>query len=165
VLSYLHPDLDRSLVFPLPADGQATAGGLAAVTRRFAAAPVRWQSLVRHDPDARWYTRLLRTDAVEIWLLGWWPGQGTPVHDHGGAVGALTVLHGSLAEDVYDVDWQPEGRVHHLAGATATFEPDHVHAVRALGPAPATSVHAYSPPELPMRFSPTGDLIASGVLP
>ena len=173
MLHQLHPDLslDGSLggidapVLPLPAEGQVTLEGLEAITRRLACSPVRWESLVRHDPEARWYTRLVRTDAIEVWALGWWPGQGTPVHDHGGALGALTVVGGTLAEDVYDIDWQPEGRRHLSVGTTASFATDHVHAVSAVGCVPATSIHAYSPPALPLRYTPAGDLVASGVLP
>jgi predicted metal-dependent enzyme (double-stranded beta helix superfamily) len=164
VLSYVHPDLDPRLALPLAAEGQVTLSGLAQLTRRLSHRPVDWSALVRHDPEARWYTRLLRTDAVELWLLGWWPGQGTAVHDHGGAMGSLTVLEGTLAEDVYDVDWQPEGRRHLQAGVTATFASEHVHAVSAVGPAPATSLHAYSPPALPLRYTPSGDLVSVGIL-
>jgi hypothetical protein len=51
---------------------------------------------VRHDPDRRWYTRLLGTDTVEVWLLG------------------------------------------------------------TVAPQAATSVHAYSPPGLPLRFGVAG---------
>jgi predicted metal-dependent enzyme (double-stranded beta helix superfamily) len=165
VLSYVHPEIDLSHTLPLVADGQVTTHGLATLTQRLATAPVRWSSLVRHDPGQRWYTRLLRTEAVEVWLLGWWPGQSTAVHDHGGALGSLTVLEGVLAEDVYDIDWQPAARRLHPAGATASFTHDHVHAVSAVGDTVATSVHAYSPPALPLRYAPTGDLIATGVMP
>jgi predicted metal-dependent enzyme (double-stranded beta helix superfamily) len=162
--TYVHPEFDLSLAPVVPSTGVVHVDGLSHITRGLSVADVDWGSLVRHDPEARWYTRLLRTDAVEVWILGWWPGQGTAVHDHGGANGSLTVLEGTLAEDVFDVDWQPEGRRHHSAGATASFTPDHVHAVKALGPAPATSIHAYSPPALPLRYSPSGDLVGTGVL-
>jgi predicted metal-dependent enzyme (double-stranded beta helix superfamily) len=161
---YVHPEFDLGNALPIPAAGQVTISGLAQITRRLSRSGIAWDSLVRHDPDARWYTRLLRTDAVEIWLLGWWPGQGTAVHDHGGALGALTVLDGLLAEDVYDVDWQPEGRRHHVAGTTAAFMPEHVHAVTATGHTPTTSIHAYSPPALPLRYTPSGDMVGTGVL-
>ncbi|HVU72445.1 MAG TPA: cysteine dioxygenase family protein [Mycobacteriales bacterium] len=169
MLHHLHPDLAVDLidaaVLPLPAEGQVTLGGLEAITRRLAGSAVRWCGLVRHDPEARWYTRLVRTDAIEVWALGWWPGQGTPVHDHGGALGALTVVGGTLAEDVYDEDWQPAGRRHLSVGTAASFTTDHVHAVSAVGSGPATSIHAYSPPALPLRYTPTGELVGAGVLP
>ena len=50
-------------------------------------------------PDAeRWFTRLCGDDEVDIWLISWVPGHATELHDHGGSLGALTVLSGSLNE-------------------------------------------------------------------
>ena len=74
------------------------AGELATVVAELALQPDLWESLVRHDRRVRWYRRVALTEAVEVWLIGWWPGQHTPLHGHGGAAGALTVVSGELEE-------------------------------------------------------------------
>jgi len=56
----------------------------------------------RFDPADRWHLRLALTEEVEVWLLTWMPWQGTGEHDHGGAAGAYTVLHGELTETWLD---------------------------------------------------------------
>ncbi len=54
-------------------------------------------------PDAeRWFTRIYGDDEVDIWLISWVPGHATELHDHGGSLGALTVLSGSLNEFRWD---------------------------------------------------------------
>jgi hypothetical protein len=60
-----------------------------------------WLPLVRHTSERRWYEALVLSDALELWLIGWAPGQATPTHDHGGAKGALTVAAGDLLETVH----------------------------------------------------------------
>jgi predicted metal-dependent enzyme (double-stranded beta helix superfamily) len=128
------------------------ADELVALAGRLAATPAIWRSLVRHDPAERWYERLLVTDHLEVWLIGWTPGQGTPLHDHGDAAGAMAVAEGALLEEVYG-NPGPELRrtVAHRPGAALAFPPDHIHRVRNPGAVNATSVHAYSPPDRPMR--------------
>lgn len=141
----------------LDGDRDLDATELGQLTRQIAGRPALWSPLRRHDPNRRWYERLLLTPRVEVWLIGWAPGQGTPPHDHGGATGALTVTEGTLTEDVYegagpeDREVFPARTQHRAAGSTAIFPAHHVHRVRNLGRINATSVHAYSPPGLPMR--------------
>ena len=55
----------------------------------------------RADRD-RWFTRIHGDDEVDIWLISWVPGHATELHDHGGSLGALTVLSGSLNEFRWD---------------------------------------------------------------
>lgn len=142
----------------LDSDRDLDATALGQLTRQIAARPAIWRPLLRHDPDRRWYERILLTPRVEVWLIGWAPGQGTRPHDHGDAAGALTVTEGTLTEDVYldvapeDPEVSPARTLERALGSTATFAPDHVHRVRNLGRVNATSVHAYSPPGRPMRF-------------
>ncbi|OAA28588.1 Cysteine dioxygenase type I [Frankia sp. EI5c] len=121
---------------------------------RIAAAADVWRPLVRHDPQRRWYTRLVLSGAVEVWLIGWYPGQQTEVHDHGGALGALAVAEGVVEEDECGTDWVVTRTRRHAAGALAGFGADHVHRVVNRGARCATTVHAYSPPELPLRYAP-----------
>jgi hypothetical protein len=49
-----------------------------------------------HPPSRPWYGRLLLTSRIEIWLIGWSAGQGTRMHDHGGAHGAFAVVAGGF---------------------------------------------------------------------
>lgn len=116
-----------------------------------ASRPRLWRPLVRHDPEQRWYERLLLTDAVEVWLIGWSAGQSTSVHDHGGAAGALIVIEGVLGEDEFSQTLQLTHRSLHSAGASAGFAETHVHRVFNPTMQNATSIHAYSPPGREMR--------------
>lgn len=124
-----------------PGAGTDIAGAVdpAGLARRYAAlrhAPV-------FDADSRWYRRLHADTGHEAWLLTWLPGQGTDLHDHGGASGAFTVLAGTVAEDVVapsglsTLDWQ--------AGAMRQFGPHHVHRVHNRGDSPAVTLHVYAP--------------------
>lgn len=136
-------------------DRALTPERLAEVTAGFVARPQLWRPLVRHDPDRRWFERLLLTSVLEIWLIGWAPGQGTPVHDHGGAAGSLTVASGVLSEEVFEADaGRPPRRLRrttHRRGNPAAFAEHHVHRVWNSGRQNATSIHAYSPAGRPMR--------------
>jgi predicted metal-dependent enzyme (double-stranded beta helix superfamily) len=137
--------------------GNLTSAQLAEVTAGFVSRPQLWRSLVHHDPASRWFERLLLTGVVEVWLIGWSPGQGTAVHDHGGSSGGMTVAEGSLAEEVFESSGgavTANGRVIHEAGVSVGFREAHVHRVRNTGPANATSIHAYSPPGQSMREYP-----------
>ncbi|WP_076813642.1 cysteine dioxygenase [Pseudofrankia asymbiotica] len=134
----------------------ATLGDLAG---RFAAASWLWRPIVRHDQGRRWYTRLLLTGVVEVWLIGWTPGQHTAVHDHGGALGALAVADGAVEEDIHDLSrgsWQGIETRRHTRGHVVGFAADHVHRIINRDGLAATTVHVYSPPELPLRYEPSG---------
>jgi hypothetical protein len=112
--------------------------------------------------DKRWFTRIRGDDELDIWLISWVPGHATELHDHGGSLGALTVLSGSLNEFrwdgrrlrrrrldggdqagfplgwVHDVVWAPRP----VAGSAAPAAPVQ----------PTLSVHAYSPPLTAMSY-------------
>jgi hypothetical protein len=106
--------------------------------------------------DARWFTRLHADDELDVWLISWVPGHTTELHDHGGSLGALTVLSGSLDEFRWDGDRLRRRRLD--AGDQAAFPLGWVHdVVWARSPAPAASgptlsVHAYSPPLTAMSY-------------
>jgi hypothetical protein len=95
------------------------------------------------DPRQRWYRRLHGTADHEAWLLTWLPGQGTDLHDHGGASGAFTVLSGTVAEDVV----APAGltTVRWDVGAVRSFGPHHIHRVHNDGHEPVVTLHVYAP--------------------
>jgi Cysteine dioxygenase type I len=118
--------------------------------------------------DDRWFARLHGDDEVDIWLISWVPGHRTELHDHGGSLGALTLLSGSLDEFrwdgerlrcrrlkagdqagfplgwVHDVVWAPTG-----PGPSVTQRPE--------TQGPSLSVHAYSPPLTVMSYYEVND--------
>jgi|SRR5436305_7945897 len=110
----------------------------------------------------RWFTRIYGDGELDLWLISWVPGRHTELHDHGGSLGALTVLSGSLNEfrwdgrslrrrrlDAGDQAGFPLGWVHDVVWAPRSVsEP-----VRAGNPVePTLSVHAYSPPLTAMSY-------------
>jgi cysteine dioxygenase type I len=119
--------------------------------------------------DERWFTRIHGDDELDVWLISWVPGHATELHDHGGSLGALTVLSGSLNEFRWDGRRLRRRRLD--AGDQAGFPLGWVHDVvwaprpvssRVAGPAvtsgtsgpiqPTLSVHAYSPPLTAMSY-------------
>ncbi|TXI37355.1 MAG: cupin domain-containing protein [Mycobacterium sp.] len=102
--------------------------------------------------DARWYARLHADDDLDVWLISWVPGHTTELHDHGGSLGALTVLSGSLNEFRWDGQRLRRRRLE--AGDQAAFPLGWVHDVGAAGDTPfeTLSVHAYSPPLTAMSY-------------
>ena len=107
----------------------------------------------------RWFTRLHGTDELDVWLISWVPERSTALHDHGGSLGAVTVLSGSLDEFRWDGDRLrlrrldagdqaafPLGWVHDVVWAPSSTESVSVSA------RPALSVHAYSPPLTAMSY-------------
>ena len=106
--------------------------------------------------DERWFTRLHGDDELDVWLISWVPERSTQLHDHGGSLGALTVVSGALSE----TRWDGESlRERHLdAGTQAAFPLGWVHDVvwapsRPVGVrVPTLSVHAYSPPLTAMSY-------------
>ena len=91
---------------------------------------------------------ILLWDEWEVMLIAWKSGQITPIHDHRGVLGGMTVLSGSLAEErfetprskpeLFDSRTRPEGDLsdigptvlHRLAPTSGT----------------AVSLHVYRPP-------------------
>jgi Cysteine dioxygenase type I len=108
--------------------------------------------------DDRWFVRLHGDAEVDIWLISWVPGACTELHDHGGSLGALTLLSGSLDEFRWDGKRLRQRRLE--AGDQAAFPLGWVHDVvwapsAAAVPPPASptlSVHAYSPPLTVMSY-------------
>ena len=147
----------------LPAEATASPAptGPAALAAALAAASDRWLDLVRYRPQSRWTRLLQQADAaallhpdlhrdlvgVQIWVLSWLPGQGTPLHDHGRSGGAFAVVRGALTERV--VGTGPAG-VHESStwlgvGRLRQFGAHYVHQVRNEDTEPAVSVHVYTP--------------------
>ncbi len=105
--------------------------------------------------DERWFARLHGDDELDVWLISWAPGQATELHDHGGSLGALTLLSGAL--DEFRWDGQRLRRRGLEAGDQAGFPLGWVHDVvwaptGSAAPGPTLSVHAYSPPLTVMSY-------------
>lgn len=121
--------------------------------------PAEWPN------DARWSRRLTGDGEVELWLIGWVPERSAQLHDHGGSLGALTVLSGSLREVRWDGTGLATRRLD--AGDQAAFPLGWVHDVMRHPSAtdhladPTLSVHAYSPPLTVTSFY---DISGDGVL-
>lgn len=107
--------------------------------------------IVRIDDENRWWAKLGLTAGVELWLLSWAPGQGTEPHDHGGASGSFSVLFGALRED-YRYPAGPVRTAHHDVGSSIGFGSSRAHQVHNVSSVNSASVHAYSPPLLPVRY-------------
>ena len=113
--------------------------------------------------DDRWFARLYGDDEVDIWLISWVPGHSTELHDHGGSLGALTLLSGSLDEFRWDGERLrrrrlgagdqagfPLGWVHDVVWAPTRRAPSVTPSFVSEGP--TLSVHAYSPPLTVMSY-------------
>lgn len=107
--------------------------------------------------DERWYTRLHGDEELDLWLISWVPDRSTELHDHGGSLGALTVVSGTLRETRWDGGGLRHRRL--AAGDQAAFPLGWVHDVvwapgggGSAAVAPTLSVHAYSPPLTAMSY-------------
>lgn len=107
----------------------------------------------------RWFRQLYGDDELDLWLISWVPERSTELHDHGGSLGALTVVSGALEETRWDGRGLRQRTLE--AGDQAAFPLGWVHDVVRAGsndaagvsPAPPTlSVHAYSPPLTAMSY-------------
>jgi predicted metal-dependent enzyme (double-stranded beta helix superfamily) len=104
------------------------------------------------DEQRRWY-QLLQTDGyVDVWLISWARQQAAELHDHGGSLGALTVVRGALTEHRWVPARATLGTRSLCAGASVGFPLGHVHDVTNTAAEPAVSVHAYSPPLTAMSY-------------
>jgi hypothetical protein len=135
--------------------GPARCGSreLARIAATLLAETALWWPAVRYGRDRRYYQRIAATPTYEAWLLTWLPGQGTGLHDHGGASGAFAVAQGMLRETTVG---QQHGRAHPVTrtltvGRVRAFGPEHVHDVVNDGNEPAISLHVYAPALSVMR--------------
>lgn len=117
--------------------------------------PPGWWLADRLGFDAAGYRRiqLARTPDVEVLLIAWLPGQATPVHAHGGSVGAVRLLVGELEERRFvptEAGYVERSRERHRAPAILREGRSSVHRVEAVGRGPTVSLHVYAPPLPPL---------------
>jgi predicted metal-dependent enzyme (double-stranded beta helix superfamily) len=118
---------------------------LRAFARRLAADPRGWRPLVRHDPAARVFERLLDEPSVEAWLICWMPGHDTGFHDHDLSSGAVAVLEGEVREERLILGSAQARSKRYRAGQLFDFSPADIHRVVHHGDAPTVTLHVYSP--------------------
>jgi cysteine dioxygenase len=95
---------------------------------------------------------IARSEFAELLLLCWRPGQRTPIHDHGGSVGAVLVCEGLLTETIFER--APEGNVRpcdtyrRAPGAITGADVPDIHQLLNLQPEQRDMVtlHCYAPP-------------------
>jgi hypothetical protein len=157
------PDPQRWHDGPTP----VSLADLAGLTRDIAAEVAAGRHAIRVDETHRWSHRLHADDHLDVWLISWATLQAAELHDHGGSIGALTVVSGELTEwqwspgreddhDALAEELASRGpglrRRTHTAGGGAAFGLGHVHDVSNRAATPAVSVHAYSPPLSAMSY-------------
>ncbi|MCY1016977.1 cysteine dioxygenase [Pyxidicoccus sp. MSG2] len=111
------------------------------------------ESLVRYD--AAGYARrvLDRTDACELLLVCWLPGQVSRVHDHGGSSGVSWVVRGQLQETRYAWGGDrllPDERSAAEEGDFLLERAETIHRIHNASRHGAVSLHLYAPPMVGM---------------
>jgi len=107
--------------------------------------------------ERRW-VRLLGTRSYDAWLIGWPPGTGLDLHDHGESSAAVCVVFGVLDEQRLSAGGSGGLLTRQLgAGDSLSFNSAHVHAMHNSNDIHAMSVHVYSPPLSTMTFFERGE--------
>jgi uncharacterized RmlC-like cupin family protein len=110
-----------------------------------AAAPERWQHLVRHSEEVRVYEQIWDSAEVNAWVICWSEDQDTGFHDHDESAAAIVVVDGHIREERLRLGAAPEARVSG-PGTTLYVPATAIHRVLHAGERPAVTIHAYSPP-------------------
>ncbi len=136
---------------------------LADIADGLAASEDLWRSAVVHDDAERRPVRLVTTDSYEVWVIGWMPGQGVDLHDHGDSIGHIVVVDGTLTE-VEPRSTGGEPFIHPLEAGDGHHLPlGLVHDIVNTGTEPATSIHVYSPPLTEMTFYEPSTLVPTRI--
>jgi uncharacterized NAD(P)/FAD-binding protein YdhS/quercetin dioxygenase-like cupin family protein len=106
--------------------------------------------------------RVARTEAFEMLVMTWLPGQGSGAHDHAGSVSAFKILRGTADETRYaqaaDSLVDPVGTYQLHAGEVGIDPGDVIHAVRNGHRELLVTVHVYAPPIRELRrFTPRSE--------
>ena len=123
---------------------------LEAIAEGIAASPL-WHDLSDPTPEVRSAVRVVHTDAYEAWVLGWLPGHGVELHDHGTSDAAFTVVEGTLVE----ITGREDGSLSRLElslGASRVVPAGRRHDVLNVAAERATSIHVYAPHLTAMTF-------------
>lgn len=96
------------------------------------------------------YTRNLvaANDNVELFVMGWLPGQASAIHDHGKSHGAALVLAGEAEEDTFmavrDGVQRKETAIR-KRGQSTLERPTDIHRMRNASTQLLVTLHAYAP--------------------
>jgi uncharacterized NAD(P)/FAD-binding protein YdhS len=117
---------------------------------------------VSTKPDGYSRRRVARTEAFELLVMTWLPGQGSGAHDHAGSVSAFKILRGTADETRYvqavDSLVDPVGARQLHAGEVGIDPGEVIHAVRNGHEELLVSVHVYAPPIRELRrFTPRSE--------
>jgi len=159
-------DVISGVLARLDALPELTVDALAAVLATEIGLPdtSRWLGFER---EGRCRTLVRRTDRYELIVIGWLPGHGSPVHDHGASACAFRVVRGDAFEERFPRGAEAAGPrilTTHRAGTVVRASPGEVHRVANAPDAnePLVTVHIYAPPlavppvpRRPRRSSPT----------
>lgn len=118
---------------------------LAQFVAELAAMSDRWRHLVRHSEEARVYEQIWDAQDVNAWLICWSEEQDTGFHDHDDSAAAIAGIGGCVLEERLRLGAGAHTR-RIWPGTTVLVPPTAIHRVRHLGPEPAITIHAYSPP-------------------
>lgn len=101
---------------------------------------------LKHFTDNHYARHLVfKSDNVEILVVCWRPGQGSPIHHHDNSDGLMIILDGEITNTSYPPDgprittvWRP-GDVGHVPVGTS-------HEVKNTSTQNVVSLHVYAPP-------------------
>lgn len=102
--------------------------------------------------DPRFYTRtsVWCTEYLEVLIMGWLPGQMSPLHNHKGSICAVQVLAGEALEVGYEKSepgyLSPLDLAKFPQGSIAVSEDEEIHQFGNASSNPMVSLHLYSPP-------------------
>ncbi|MFP2929246.1 cysteine dioxygenase [Pyxidicoccus sp. 3LG] len=110
-------------------------------------------SLIHYETSCYSRRVLARTDACELLLLCWLPGQVSHVHDHGGSSGVSWLVRGQLRETRFA--WGGDTLQPALAsvadeGDFLLERPETIHRIHNASRHGAVSLHLYAPPMVGM---------------
>lgn len=148
-LSTLGAILRRTFACPAITD---RCGALRSVLDQIAFSPEEWKQYVHFCPQRYSRNLLLLDEAFSLILICWAPGQGTPVHDHGGndRKSWVRVLSGTVLYTEYAEDGQtPVATNVHTPDGDSFFTDTSEKIHQLTNPSseePAISLHLYSPP-------------------
>lgn len=102
----------------------------------------------RFHPAGYCRVLLARTADAEALVMGWLPGQGTLVHDHGLSHGFVKILAGEMVDESFALVGDRAARLDARrvgAGSIVEERPDQVHRVVNASENVLITLHAYAP--------------------
>jgi predicted metal-dependent enzyme (double-stranded beta helix superfamily) len=146
----------QAIVRELEALGGAITGDQAlAILARNALTLRDVEGFVVPKPDGYSRQHVARTQAFELLVLTWLPGQGSGAHDHAGSVSAFKILQGTAEETRFaqaaDTLVDPVGMSELRTGDVGIDPGDVIHAVRNGRNEVLVSVHVHAPPIRELR--------------